>query len=62
MGGLVSISFLLNNPNLNLTGVILSAPFLGMPKQANLDEGKKSVIKKIAPFLDVIFNHLLFRE
>lgn len=37
MGGLTVTTFLTNNPNLNVSGVILSAPFLGMNKSKALD-------------------------
>ena len=40
MGGLTCLTFLMNNPKLNLTGAIFTAPFLKMGKAANMSEGK----------------------
>ena len=57
MGGLTILSYLVNNPNLNVAGVILSAPFLGLPASAMVDDKKKLIIKLLAHELDVcIFN------
>lgn len=37
MGGLTITSFLVNNPQLNIAGVILSAPMLGFNESINFD-------------------------
>lgn len=37
MGGLVTATFLLKNPNLKIAGVIFSAPFFGFHPSVGLD-------------------------
>ena len=44
MGGLTVLSYLLNNPDLNISGVILSAPFLGFSHLKHVDEKKKMAV------------------
>jgi len=41
MGCMVTASFLVNNPDLKLSGLFFSAPFFGMAKHKGIDEGKK---------------------
>jgi len=60
MGGLTILSFLANNPNLNIAGVILSAPFLGLNDSAKVDDKKKMLIKILATELDVISICIIF--
>ena len=52
MGGLTVFSFLVNNPNFNIQGVILSAPFLDV-NRTMLDDSKRKLVKFLAPHLDV---------
>ncbi|CDW81614.1 alpha beta fold family protein [Stylonychia lemnae] len=52
MGGLTILTFLVNNPTLNVSGVILSAPFLGVHESAKLDDKKKLTVKLLAPELE----------
>jgi alpha-beta hydrolase superfamily lysophospholipase len=40
MGCMISSSFLMNNPDLNISGVILQAPLTGPPKHVHLDPVK----------------------
>ena len=53
MGGLSVTSYLLNNPALNISGVILSAPFLNFSEGQQVDEAKKIAVSLLAPLLDV---------
>ena len=58
MGGLTIFSYLLNNPNLTISGVILSAPFLDFSQTKQVDEGKKAMVNFLAPHLDVWYQTL----
>ena len=40
MGGLITTSFLLNNPHVNLAGVVQSAPLLGIPPGRDFNLGR----------------------
>jgi lysophospholipase len=40
MGCMITTSFLMNNPDLNISGVILQAPLTGPPKNVHLDPAK----------------------
>ena len=53
MGGLTVTSFLVNNPNLNISGVILSAPFLEFNPTQEIDRLKRTLIKYLAPHVEV---------
>ena len=53
MGGLTVTSFLVNNPNLNISGVILSAPFLEFNPTQEIDRLKRTLIKFLAPHVEV---------
>ena len=54
MGGLTVTSYLVNNPNLNITGVVLSAPLLGFNEGINFDSTKQMIVKLLAPHAEVI--------
>jgi acylglycerol lipase len=47
MGGLTVSSFFINNPNLNISGLILSAPLLSFTEQLGMDEKKKFLVRKL---------------
>jgi len=55
MGGLTIMTYLINNPSLKISGVILSAPFLGVHERVPIDAQKKLMLKLLAPHLEVIF-------
>lgn len=55
MGGLTVLSYLINNPHLNITGVILSAPFVGFHPGQGIDEAKCAFVRIAAHELEVIF-------
>jgi alpha-beta hydrolase superfamily lysophospholipase len=57
MGALTVTSFLINNPNLNIAGVILSAPFFAFTKESKMDDVKRILIRTLAPELDNIVNN-----
>jgi acylglycerol lipase len=56
MGGLTVTTYLLNNPNLKVSGVILSAPLLYFHESKQADEAKKAAVKALAPHLEVSYN------
>jgi len=43
------ISFLINNPNLNVAGVLLSAPLLRLKKGEEVDDFKRVMVNVLAP-------------
>ena len=49
MGGLSMISFLINNPDLNVAGVLLSAPLLRLKKGEEVDDAKRIMVNALAP-------------
>jgi alpha-beta hydrolase superfamily lysophospholipase len=53
MGGLTITTLLTNNPNLKISGVILSAPFFGFHPRKPVDESKKAIVKILQPHLEV---------
>lgn len=53
MGGLAITTFLLNNPALKISGVILSAPFLNFHENKAIDEQKRFLVNAMAPHLEV---------
>lgn len=55
MGGLTICSYLINNTNLNISGVILSAPLLAFSDTKGIDDKKKALVKTLAPHLEVSF-------
>jgi len=55
MGGMITTSFLINNPKLNVTGLILSAPLLGPTAYQN------PVIKMIALYGAPAIKEILFK-
>ena len=55
MGGLTLASYLLNNLDLNISGVILSAPLLNFSDSKPVPESKKLIVKTLAPHMEVIF-------
>jgi alpha-beta hydrolase superfamily lysophospholipase len=59
MGGLTILTYLMNNPDLNIAGVVLSAPFLGIAERQNVDEAKKLIVRFLAPHLDVSYQLLI---
>ena len=58
MGGLTITSYLTNNPQINVAGVILSAPFLGWGPTKDIDAAKKFLIGLLAPHLEVTYSIL----
>ena len=52
MGGLTLVSFLINNNNLNIAGVILSAPFLAFTKDNEIDNFKRVAVRAMSKELD----------
>ncbi|CAI2366427.1 unnamed protein product [Moneuplotes crassus] len=57
MGCMVLLSFLMNNPGLNISGVILVAPLTSPPKNVKLDYFRRFVAKMIGQNLpEMIFN------
>jgi len=60
MGGLSVASYLANNPNLKISGMILSAPLLAMSERAKIDEVKRGLIKALASqFDELVINPLI---
>ncbi len=53
MGGLTVTSFLVNNHQLNIAGVVLSAPMLGFNEAINFDQTKQNLVKFLAPHAEV---------
>lgn len=53
MGGMTTASFLINNPALNVSGVIFSAPFFGFNDAKGINDFKKLQIKSLGPHLGV---------
>lgn len=53
MGGLTITSYLTNNPHIKVSGVILSAPFLGFNPSKKIDQTKKTLVSLLAPHLEV---------
>eukprot|EP00347_Sterkiella_histriomuscorum_P006574 403352255 len=47
MGGLTILSFLINNPQLNISGVILSAPLTGFHPISQVDDTKANLVRII---------------
>jgi len=54
MGGLTVTTYLLNNTDLNISGVILSAPLLYFSDTKPIPESKKLVVKALAPHMEVL--------
>ncbi len=52
MGGLSVASFLTNNPRLNVSGAVLSAPLLNMPKSVGINNKKRILIDLLVPEID----------
>jgi alpha-beta hydrolase superfamily lysophospholipase len=52
MGGLTVASFLTNNPHLNISGAVLSAPLLSMPKSVGINNKKRILIDLLVPEID----------
>jgi alpha-beta hydrolase superfamily lysophospholipase len=47
MGGLVTIKLLLEKPQLNISGCIITSPLLCMPKDRNISALKLFIVKQI---------------
>lgn len=62
MGGLVLSTFLTNNPNLNVSGVIFSAPLVEFAPNQGIDNSKRVLIKVLAPHIDVCCSADLIRN
>lgn len=60
MGGLTVLSYLINNPNLNISGVILSAPFLGFHPSQGIDSTKAALVRIVGHELEVISSNCFF--
>jgi alpha-beta hydrolase superfamily lysophospholipase len=56
MGGLTVMTYLLNNYELNISGVILSAPLLNFSDSKPVPESKKLIVKALAPHMEVRTN------
>lgn len=56
MGGLTVATYLLNNLDLNISGVILSAPLLNFSDSKPIPESKKIIVKALAPHMEVSFS------
>jgi acylglycerol lipase len=60
MGSLTLVSYLINNVQLSIAGVILSAPFLGFTESKQMDLKKKTLIKLLQPHLEeLLLNPLM---
>ena len=60
MGGLTVATYLLNNLDLNISGVILSAPLLNFSDSKPIPESKKIIVKALAPHMEVSFSSSSF--
>lgn len=54
------MSFLINNPHLNISGVILSAPLTGFHPNSGIDDTKAFIVSIISKELEVIYNYSFF--
>jgi len=60
MGGLTVASFLTNNPDLNISGAVLTAPLMKMAEHNGVDTFKKIAINALVPLLDnVLINPMI---
>lgn len=60
MGGMLLISFLMNNPQLNVTGAILVNPLIEVPEQSKLNGHKGAVVKIVGnEFKDIVINSMM---
>jgi acylglycerol lipase len=60
MGALLINSFLINNPLLNISGVILSNPLIKIPRSTNLNGYKGYIVKLLAKDLkDLVINSMI---
>jgi len=53
MGCLVINTFLLNNPDLKLQGVIFGSPFFEFAEHIGITPGRKILVRTIAPLFEV---------
>lgn len=47
------MSFLINNPSLNITGVIFSAPLFGFHPNSGIDDTKAAIVRIVSKELEV---------
>jgi alpha-beta hydrolase superfamily lysophospholipase len=60
MGGLITAKLLLDRPNLNVSGCVLTSPFLSLPKDRNISFMKLFIVKHIGDELeDLIINSMV---
>ena len=60
MGGLITSSFLINNPGLNISGAILVNPLVQIPKHRNFNYAKKVFVCLLGEHLkDVVVNNMI---
>ena len=60
MGGLITAKLLLDRPNLNVSGCILTSPFLSLPKDRKISFMKLFIVRQIGDELeDLIVNSMV---
>ena len=52
MGCLCTVTFLINNPNLKIAGVIVGSPFWGFGEGANINTSRRLIVQFLASFLE----------
>lgn len=60
MGGLTVLTYLINNPNLNISAVVFSAPFLDFNTSMGIDSTKQALVKLLSPHIEVIHFYFSF--
>lgn len=60
MGGLTITTYLINNPNLRISGVIYSAPFLKFHDRQNINLPKILLLKVLSTHLEVYLNFIVY--
>ena len=58
MGCAVTTTFLLRNPTLKVSGVILSAPFFGFHPSTGINEVKLAVVNGVSNVADVSYTSI----
>lgn len=60
MGGLITSSFLINNPNVNIAGAILVNPLVQIPAHRNFNYPKKLFVCSLGDQLkDIVVNNMI---
>ena len=64
MGGLSIATYLTNNPNLNIAGVVMSAPLLEFHDSFGMDSKKRFLVKLLQPHIEVsyLFIYIINRK